>query len=99
MRLGQEVKTMKGGGRVALGVGAGYLLGRTRKMRLALMIAAAGATGTLSPRTLLRRGLKELGSVPELSVLTETARGELLNAALLAAVTAASSRRDESALS
>jgi hypothetical protein len=36
---------MKSGTRVAIGVAAGYLLGRTRKMRLALMIAAAGVTG------------------------------------------------------
>jgi hypothetical protein len=86
---------MKPGGRIAVGVGLGYLLGRTRKMRLALMIAAAGATGTIkSPRALVQGGLKQLGSSPELGKITEMARGELLNAAKSAAVSVASSRID-----
>ncbi|HET6500801.1 MAG TPA: hypothetical protein VFG87_08565 [Amycolatopsis sp.] len=86
---------MKPGGRVAAGVGLGYLLGRTRKMRLALMIAAAGATGTVrSPRALVQQGLKQLGSSPELGKITEMARGELLNAAKSAAVSVASHRID-----
>jgi Sec-independent protein translocase protein TatA len=87
---------MKAGARVALSLGAGYFLGRTKKMRLALTIAAAGATsraGT-SPAKLLQSGLKQLASSPEVSKLAETARGELLNAAKAAAVTAASSRID-----
>lgn len=82
---------MKLGG-LALGVGAGYLLGRTRKMRLALMIA----TGTLggSARQLLRRGLTELGATEELGKLTDLARDELVKAAKSAAVSAASGRID-----
>lgn len=85
---------MNAGTRVALGVGAGYLLGRTKKMRLALMIAAAGATGKtgVSPGKLVQNGLKQLSSSPELGKLTDIARDELLNAAKAAAVTAASSR-------
>jgi hypothetical protein len=85
---------MKGGARVALAVAAGYLLGRTKKMRLALMVAAAGATGSLggSPKDLLKRGIAQLGSVPELAELTDTVRGELLSAAKAAAVTAASNQ-------
>lgn len=85
---------MKVGPRLALGVGAGYLLGRTKKMRLALMIAAAGATGraNTSPTTLLRNGLKQLGSSAELGKLTDMARDELLGAAKAAAITAASNR-------
>lgn len=86
---------MKSQARLAVGVGIGYLLGRTRKMRLALMIAAAGATGAVgSPRQLVQRGLKQLGTSPELSKLTEATRGQLLTAAKTAAVTAASSRID-----
>jgi len=75
-------------------VGAGYLLGRTKKMRLALMIAAAGATGRAgtSPQALLKNGLKQLGASAELGKLTDLARDELLGAAKAAAVTAASSR-------
>ncbi|HJQ47570.1 MAG TPA: hypothetical protein VJ870_14825 [Amycolatopsis sp.] len=82
------------GARLALGVGAGYLLGRTKKMRLALMIAAAGVTGRTgtSPGALLQNGLKQLGSSAELGKLADVARDELLGAAKAAAVTAASSR-------
>ncbi|MBF6337012.1 hypothetical protein IU450_14100 [Nocardia abscessus] len=87
---------MKGGGRIALGVGIGYLLGRTRKMRFALSLAGAAmakrSTGT--PGDLLERGTSLLKSSPELTRITDTVRGELLGAARSAAVTAASSRLD-----
>lgn len=85
---------MKTGARIAVGVGIGYLLGRTKKMRLALTLAAAGATGRAgtSPSSLLRGGLKQLGSIPELGKLTDVARNELLTAARSAAVSAASQR-------
>ena len=79
--------------RLACGVAIGYLLGRTRKMRLALMVAGAtGAVGT--PRQLAQRGLKQLASVPEVGKLTTMARGQLVDAAKTAAMTAASSRID-----
>ncbi|WP_280250764.1 hypothetical protein [Nocardia abscessus] len=87
---------MKGGGRIALGVGIGYLLGRTRKMRFALSLAGAAmakrSTGT--PGDLLERGTSLLKSSPELERITDTVRGELLGAARSAAVTAASNRLD-----
>lgn len=84
---------MKPGARVAAGVGAGYLLGRTRKMRLAFMVAAAGATGAFEGKVvpLLRKGLAQLGSSPELSKINTT-REHLVDAAKSAAVTAATSR-------
>jgi hypothetical protein len=88
---------MKCGTRVAVGVGAGYLLGRRRKMRLAMMLAAAGATGKFGPagyRELLNRGVQTLGTSPELGKITETVRGELVDALKTAAVTAATSRVD-----
>lgn len=79
--------------RLACGVAIGYLLGRTRKMRLALMVAGAtGAAGT--PRQLVERGLKQLASVPEVGKLATMARGQLVDAAKTAAMTAASSRID-----
>lgn len=79
--------------RLACGVAIGYLLGRTRKMRLALMIAGAtGAAGT--PRQLAERGLKQLASMPEVGKLATMARGQLVDAAKTAAMTAASSRID-----
>ncbi|MEV4604874.1 hypothetical protein AB0K15_46925 [Amycolatopsis sp. NPDC049253] len=79
---------------MALGVTAGYLLGRTKKMRLALMIAAAGATGRagVSPTKLVQSGLKQLSSSAEVGQLTSLAKDELLSAAKSAAVTAASGR-------
>jgi hypothetical protein len=85
---------VKPGPQVVVAVGVGYLLGRTRKMRLALMIAAAGATGKLGvgPRQLLQQGFKQLAASPELGKITETVRGDLLDAAKSAAITAASGR-------
>ncbi|WP_280412699.1 hypothetical protein [Nocardia asiatica] len=87
---------MKGGGRIALGVGIGYLLGRTRKMRFALSLAGAAmarrSAGT--PGDLLERGTSLLKQSPELTRITDTVRDELLTAARSAAVTAASNRLD-----
>ena len=87
---------MKPGARIALGVGIGYVLGRTKKMRLALMLAGAGATGKLpaGPQDLLQRGSSALGSSPEITKITESVRGELVHAARAAAVTAVSNRFD-----
>ena len=87
---------MKPGARVALGVGIGYFLGRTKKMRLAMMLAGAGMTGKLpsNPQELLQRSASMLGSSPEINKITESVRGELMHAARAAAVTAASNRID-----
>ncbi|MGN5237554.1 hypothetical protein [Rhodococcus sp. SJ-3] len=87
---------MNPGARVAVGVGIGYFLGRTKKMRLALMLAGAGLTGKLpsSPQELLQRGTSMLSSSPEIHKITESVRGELMSAARAAAVTAASTRID-----
>ena len=75
--------------RLAVGVAIGYLLGRTRKMRLALMVAGATGAAT-SPRQLMQRGLKQLTSTPEIGKLTTVVRGQLVDAAKTAAVTASS---------
>lgn len=85
---------MKRGAQTAAAVIAGYLLGRTKKMRLALMIAAAGATGKhgTNPTGLLRAGLSHLSDSAELGKLTDSLRGELLDAARAAATKAATSR-------
>lgn len=86
---------MEGGARIALGVGIGYLLGRTRKMRFALSLAGAAMSrrGAGGPGELLKRGTSLLES-SELSQITDTVRGELLGAVRSAAVTAASNRID-----
>src|SRR6185312_3526416 len=85
------VRVMANGGKVALAVGAGYLLGRTRKMRVALMLAAAGITGKFpgSPTQLVAHGLKSLGASADVSQLSQQLRGELLDAARAAALAAA----------
>ncbi|WP_454195649.1 hypothetical protein [Nocardia sp. Marseille-Q1738] len=88
---------MKGGAKIALGVGAGYLLGRTRKMRLALSLAGAAMARRSSggpTQELLERGTSLLKSSPELAGITETVREELMGAVRAAAVTAASNRID-----
>ncbi|HKH51831.1 MAG TPA: hypothetical protein VKA77_08570 [Mycobacterium sp.] len=87
---------MANGAKVALAVGAGYLLGRTKRTRLALMLAAAGITGKFpsSPTDLVAHGVKSLGTSDQLTDLTAQLRGELLNAAKAAAVAAATSRVD-----
>jgi hypothetical protein len=85
---------VKPGPQVVVAVGLGYLLGRTKKMRLALMIAAAGATGKMGvgPRQLLQQGYKRLAASPELGKITDSLRGELLDAAKAAAMTAATGK-------
>ncbi|MEU1981126.1 hypothetical protein [Nocardia sp. NPDC019395] len=86
---------MKGGARIAIGVGVGYLLGRTRKMRWALALAGAAMSKRSSgvAGELLEQGAASLKS-PELTKITETVRGELVDAVRSAAVTAASNRVD-----
>ena len=73
---------MVNGAKVALAVGAGYFLGRTRKMRIALMLAAAGLTGKFptTPTALAAQGLKSLGATADVSELSQQLRGEVLNA-------------------
>ncbi|MGQ4619975.1 hypothetical protein ACT89H_28895, partial [Nocardia sp. R7R-8] len=87
---------MKGGAKIALGVGLGYLLGRTKKMRFAMTLAGAvlARRSTGAPAELLERGTELLKSTPELTRITDTVRDELVGAARAAAVTAASNRID-----
>ncbi|WP_174534021.1 hypothetical protein [Micromonospora chalcea] len=59
---------MKSGARVALAVGFGYLLGRRKKMRTALTLAAAVAAGRASQRPggIKRLGADLMGASPQL---------------------------------
>jgi hypothetical protein len=84
------------GAKVAVAVGAGYLLGRTRKMRIAMMLAAAGITGKFPamPAGLLAQGLKSLGASEQLHDLSDQLRGEVLTAAKAATLAAATHRVD-----
>ena len=83
-------------GQMAMAVGAGYMLGRTHKMKLALMLAGFGASRRFPGGSLgvLNEGRKLLADSPEVAKLGVTVRKELMNAAKAAAVTAASQRID-----
>ncbi len=81
---------MKCGARVALGVAGGYFLGRTKKMKLALMLAGMSAGRQAGgPGELLKGGTKLLNASPELSRLTDVVRGRLLEAGKGAALAVA----------
>jgi hypothetical protein len=86
---------MNKGTRIGLAVGFGYLLGRRRKLRTALTLAAAVAAGRASrhPGGLLKRGSDLLHTSPHLSNLTNLG-GPLVNAGKAAATAAAGSRVD-----
>lgn len=81
---------MKCGARVAMGVAGGYLLGRTKKMKLALMLGGMAAGRRAGgPGELLAQGSKLLERSPELAALTDQVRGRLLDAGKGAAMAAA----------
>ncbi|MFB6938028.1 histone protein [Streptomyces sp. HUAS 31] len=71
----------------------GYVLGRTKKGRLALTVATylAGRRFGLEPRQLVAEGMRRLGEVPQVAELQEQLRGEVLEAGRKA-VTAAADR-------
>lgn len=87
---------MKSGPQIALAVGIGYALGRSRKMKLAITIGAmmAGRRLTLDPRDLLAQGGKLIGGSTELRKLTSEARERLMDAAKTAAMAAATNKID-----
>ncbi|MER5322812.1 hypothetical protein [Streptosporangium roseum] len=87
---------MKCGAQIALAVGAGYLLGRNRRLRMAVALAAAGATGRLgaSGSDLVQQVLKKLGTVPELEKIVDSVRGELFEVGKAAAKAAATKQVD-----
>ncbi|MHA6618754.1 hypothetical protein [Pseudonocardia sp. DLS-67] len=75
---------------MALGVAGGYFLGRTKKMKLAMMLAGVAAGRRAGgPGELLKSGTKLLGSTPELAKLTDQVRGRLLDAGKTAALAVA----------
>jgi hypothetical protein len=86
----EEEIEVKCGARVALGVAGGYLLGRTKKMKVALalagMVAGRRAGG---PAEVLGGATKLLGSSPELARLGDEVRGRLLEAGKGAALAVA----------
>jgi hypothetical protein len=75
---------------VALGVVGGYVLGRTKKMKFAMMLGGVAAGRRAGgPGQLLAQGTKLLGQTPELARLTDEIRGRLVDAGKGAAVAVA----------
>lgn len=87
---------MNTGARVGLAVAAGYLLGRSHKMKWALGLAALAGRGRLpgGPGGLVQQGTKLLTSSPEFAKLTGEMKGRLVDAGKAAAVAAVSSKID-----
>jgi hypothetical protein len=81
---------MKCGARVALGVAGGYFLGRTKKMKLGLMLGSIAAGRRAGgPGELLGQATKLLSASPELTRLTDEVKGRLLDAGKGAALAVA----------
>ena len=87
---------LMGGGKLALAVVGGYLLGRTKKMKLAIMLggALAGKKISTDPAALLGQVTKLVSASPELQRLDSAVRGRLLEAGKDAALAVASSRME-----
>jgi len=84
------------GGRVMLAVAGGYVLGRTKKMKLAIMLAgmASGNKIARDPAQLLQQGTRLVQSSPQLSALSDQVRGRLVEAGKGIAVAVVSRRMD-----
>ena len=80
--------------KIAVGVASGYLLGRTKKLKLAITVGSmlAGQRISTSPQGLLKQGQELLDKNPELQKLQEQITGRLFDAAKSAALTTATSR-------
>ncbi|HZG05338.1 MAG TPA: hypothetical protein VE546_17500 [Streptomyces sp.] len=76
---------------LAAAVVGGYLLGRTRKGKLALLLASiiAGRKLPLNPQDLIAQGLRRAVETPQFRELTEQVRNELLQSGRAAARAAA----------
>ena len=69
--------------KIALGVSAGYMLGRMKKLRLAITVGGmlAGQRIATNPQALLAQGSKLVESNPELKKLRGEITGRLFDAA------------------
>src|SRR3954454_1633071 len=98
LRTGQpahgQLVVMSATTKIAMGVTAGYLLGRMRKLRLAITVGGllAGQRVATNPQALLSQGNKLIENNPELRKLRGEITGRLLDAARDAAILTASSR-------
>ncbi|MEU5208832.1 hypothetical protein [Streptomyces sp. NPDC020742] len=63
---------------LAAALAAGYVLGRTKKGKLAIGVASMVAGQALSPQELIGQGLRKLAATPQAAQLIDQVRGELL---------------------
>ncbi|MEV0600426.1 hypothetical protein AB0I82_14190 [Streptomyces sp. NPDC050315] len=79
---------------MAAAMAGGYLLGRTKKAKLALAVGSylAGRRFGLSPGQMLSEGLEKLQQTPQFQELSDQVRGELLTAGRTAVTNAANRR-------
>jgi hypothetical protein len=79
---------------MAAAAAGGYLLGRTKKGKLALVVGSylAGRRLGVSPAQLLSQGLARLQEAPQFQELSDQVRGELLQAGRTAVSSAANRR-------
>ncbi|HEX2299247.1 MAG TPA: hypothetical protein VHH34_12155 [Pseudonocardiaceae bacterium] len=87
---------MKHGGRVMLAVAGGYFLGRTKKMKLAIMLAgvASGNKIARDPTQLLAQGARLVQSNPQFAALGDQVRDRLVEAGKGVAVAVVSRQMD-----
>ena len=80
--------------KIGFGVAAGYLLGRTKKLRFAITVGSmlAGQKVATNPAALIKQATEIIEKNPELAKLQQRVTGELFNAARNAAISQASSR-------
>ncbi|WP_406373386.1 histone protein [Streptomyces sp. NBC_01550] len=76
---------------LAAAIAGGYLLGRTKKGKLALSVATylAGRRFGLEPRQLATEGMRRLGEIPQVAELQDQLKGEFLEAGRKAVTSAA----------
>ena len=82
--------------RVGTAMAAGYVLGRTKKLKLAISVGSmlVGQRIATNPRALLKQGQQLVDSNPELAKIEEQLRGKFLEAVRSAALATVSSRMD-----
>src|SRR3954469_1142427 len=88
--------TMNSAAKLGAGVAGGYLLGRTKKLKLAIGLGAwlMGKRLQMSPGQLAMQGLGQLRQSPEFGEITDRLRNEVGGAGRKALSAAASSRME-----
>src|SRR3954454_22723176 len=83
--------------KVGVAVAGGYLLGRTKKAKLAITLGTwlLGKRLDLDPKELGKGALSQLAQRPEVAKLTGDVRGELMHAGRAAATAAMNSRLEK----